>query len=296
MEIKSVGVVGCGLMGHGIAQVCAQQGGWDVVVADKVPEQLEKGIAKIEKQLARAIEKGKLEQSDADAVRGRIRTTQDLADFSDCDLVIEAITEDLDEKLGLWRELDGIVKEEAVFATNTSSLPVAEQAAATSREGRFLGLHFFNPAQVMPLLEVVRAEVTADETVEAGFAFGEKLGKTTVAAGDNRGFIVNRLLVPYMLDAIYAYEAGVGSIEDIDAGMMAGASHPMGPITLADFVGLDTLASIAGVMEEAYGESRFAAPPTMKKLVEAGHYGRKSGRGYYDYSGEKPVAADPQDL
>ena len=293
MEIKSVGVVGCGLMGHGIAQVCAQKGGWDVVVTDISSEQLEKGMAKIEKQLARAVDKGKLEQADADAVRQRITTTEDRSDLAGCDLVIEAITEDLQAKLDLWSELDGIVKDDALFATNTSSLSVAEQAEATSRPGQFLGLHFFNPAQVMPLLEVVRAGGTDEATAEAGFAFGEKLGKTTVAAGDNRGFIVNRLLVPYMLDAINAYEAGVGSIEDVDAGMMAGASHPMGPITLADFVGLDTLASIAKVMEEAYGEDRFAAPPTLQKLVEAGHYGRKSGRGYYDYSGEKPVAVDP---
>ena len=293
MEIKSVGVVGCGLMGHGIAQVCAQKGGWDVVVTDISAEQLEKGMAKIEKQLARAVEKGKIEQSDADAVRARIKTTEDHSDLADCDLVIEAITEDLQAKLDLWAELDGIVKDDALFATNTSSLSVAEQAGATSRAGQFLGLHFFNPAQVMPLLEVVKADGTGEETAEAGFAFGEKLGKTTVAAGDNRGFIVNRLLVPYMLDAINAYEAGVGSIEDVDAGMMAGASHPMGPITLADFVGLDTLASIASVMKEAYGEDRFAAPPTLTKLVGAGHYGRKSGRGYYDYSGEKPVAVEP---
>jgi len=294
MEIKSVGVVGCGLMGHGIAQVCAQKGGWDVVVVEVSSEQLEKGLGKIEKQLARAVEKGKLEQSDADEIRGRITGTENLSDLAECDLVIEAITEDLDAKLELWKEVDGIVKSDALFASNTSSLSVAEQAAATARPGQFLGLHFFNPAQVMPLLEVVNAEGTDDETADAGFAFGETLGKTTVAAGDNRGFIVNRLLVPYMLDAIYAYEDGVGSIEDIDAGMMAGASHPMGPITLADFVGLDTLASIARVMKEAYGEDRFAAPPTLSKLVENGHFGRKSGRGYYDYSGEKPVAVDPE--
>ncbi len=294
MEIKLVGVVGCGLMGHGIAQVCAQKGGWDVVVTDVDSGALEKGMAKIEKQLARAVEKGKLSDDEAEAVRGRITTTEDRTDLSGCDLVIEAITEDLSAKLELWSELDEIVNDDAIFATNTSSLSVAEQAGATSRPGRFLGLHFFNPAQVMPLLEVVKAEGTDDETAEAGFAFGNAIGKTTVAAGDNRGFIVNRLLVPYMLDAINAYEAGVGSIEDVDAGMMAGASHPMGPITLADFVGLDTLASIASVMEDAYSEKRFAAPPTLSKLVDAGHYGRKSGRGYYDYSGEKPVAIDPQ--
>ncbi len=206
--------------------------------------------------------------------------------------MIEAITEDLDRKLEMWREVDGIVKDGAFFATNTSSLPVADQAAATGRADRFLGLHFFNPAQVMPLLEVVRAEQTSDEAYDLGFAVGERLGKTTVAARDNRGFIVNRLLVPYMLDAIRAYEQGVGSVEDIDAGMKAGASHPMGPLTLADFVGLDTLASIAKVMHDAYGEERFAAPESLSKLVNAGHYGRKSGRGFYDYSGEQPIAAD----
>ena len=290
MRIEKVGVVGCGLMGHGIAQICAQAG-WEVVVRETSQEQLDKGLAKIEKQLGRAVEKGKLETADAEAVRARLHPTLDYADLAECDLVIEAITEDLGAKLEMWREVDGIVKEDAVFATNTSSLSVAEQAAATSRPERFLGLHFFNPAQVMPLLEVVRAEATADETVQLGFELGERLGKTAVAAGDNRGFIVNRLLVPYMLDAIRAHEQGVGTIEDIDAGMMAGASHPMGPITLADFVGLDTLASIAAVMHEAYGEERFAAPPSLTKLVAAGHYGRKAGRGYYDYSGDKPQPA-----
>jgi 3-hydroxybutyryl-CoA dehydrogenase len=293
VEIEKVGIVGCGQMGHGVAQICAQAG-WDVVVREADQGALDKGLGKIEKQLARAVEKGKAEQSDADAVRARISGTLDYADLADCDLVIEAITEDLDQKLEMWRELDGIVKGDAFFATNTSSLSVADQAGATSRAERFLGLHFFNPPQVMPLLEVVRAEETGEEAERLGFELGEKLRKTTVAAGDNRGFIVNRLLVPYMLDAINAYEAGVGSIEDIDAGMKAGASHPMGPIALADFVGLDTLASIARVMHEAYGEDRFAAPPTLSKLVDAGHYGRKSGRGYYDYSGDAPVAVDPE--
>jgi 3-hydroxybutyryl-CoA dehydrogenase len=288
IEIERVGVVGCGLMGHGITQICAQ-GGWEVVVREASQEKLDAGVAKIEKQLGRAVDKGKLSQEDADAVRARITPTLDYADLADCDLVIEAMTEDLGAKLEMWREVDPIVKDGAYLATNTSSLSVAEQAAATSRPERFLGLHFFNPAQVMPLLEVVRADATSDEAVELGFALGEHLGKTTVAAGDNRGFIVNRLLVPYMLDAIRAHEQGVGSIEDIDAGMIAGASHPMGPITLADFVGLDTLASIASVMHEAYGEERFAAPPSLTRMVEAGNFGRKSGRGYYDYSGDKPV-------
>jgi 3-hydroxybutyryl-CoA dehydrogenase len=279
-------------MGHGITQICAEAG-WDVVVREIDQGQLDNGIGKIEKQLARAVEKGKLEQSDADAIRARVTPTLDYAELADCDLVIEAITEDLELKVEMWREIDGVAKPDACFASNTSSLSVADQAAATGRPERFLGLHFFNPAQVMPLLEVVKAAGTGDDAYELGFGLGEKLGKTTVAANDNRGFIVNRLLVPYMLDAIRAYEQGVGSIEDIDTGMKAGASHPMGPLTLADFVGLDTLASIADVMVDAYGEDRFAQPESLRKLVEAGHYGRKTGRGFYDYSNERPVAVDP---
>ena len=291
MAINKVGVLGCGLMGHGIAQISAQNG-WDVVVREVDQDALDKGLARIDKQLARAVSKEKMTQDEADAIKGRIQGTLDYADLADCDLVIEAITEDLGKKLEMWKEVDGIVKDDATFATNTSSLSVADQAAVTKRPEQFLGLHFFNPPQVMPLLEVVKAEGTADAAYDLGFEVGNELGKTNVAAGDNRGFIVNRLLVPYMLDAIRAHEQGVGSIEDIDAGMMAGASHPMGPLTLADFVGLDTLASIADVMVDAYGEERFAQPETLRKLVEAGNYGKKSGSGFYDYSGDKPVAAD----
>ena len=291
MAISKVGVLGCGIMGHGISQICAQAG-WDVVVREADQGMLDKGMGKIEKQLGRAVEKGKMEKGEADAVLGRISPTLDYADLADADLVIEAIDEDLEKKLETWKEVDGLVKDDAHFATNTSSLSVAEQAAATKRPERFLGMHFFNPPQVMPLLEVVRAEKTADEAYDLGFEVGEKLGKTTVAAGDNRGFIVNRLLVPYMLDAIRAHEQGVGSIEDIDAGMMAGASHPMGPLTLADFVGLDTLVAISEVMTDAYGEERFSAPETLQKMVSAGDFGRKSGRGFYDYSGDKPVPVD----
>jgi 3-hydroxybutyryl-CoA dehydrogenase len=294
MAISKVGVLGCGLMGHGISQICAQQG-WDVVVREIQQKPLDVGMAKIEKQLARAVEKGKIEQSEADAVLGRITPTLDYSDLADCDLVIEAITEDLDRKLEMWSELDEIVKDDAYLATNTSSLSVATQAAATKRPERMIGLHFFNPPQVMPLLEVVRAEGSADDAVDLGFEIGNALGKTTVAAGDNRGFIVNRLLVPYMLDAIRAHEQGVGSIQDIDTSMMAGASHPMGPLTLADFVGLDTLVAIADVMVDAYGEDRFAAPDTLKKIVDAGNFGRKSGKGFYDYSGDKPVPVDAGD-
>jgi 3-hydroxybutyryl-CoA dehydrogenase len=293
MEISKVGVAGCGLMGHGIAQVSAEAG-YDVVVSEVSQEALDKGVAKIEKQLGKAVEKGKMDQSEADAIVGRIHGTLDLNDFADCDLVVEAITENLDQKVELWKELDGIVKDEAFFATNTSSLPVADQAAATDRPERFIGLHFFNPVQRMPLLEVIEAEGTAADSMGVGLAYGEKLGKTTVETRDNPGFIVNRLLVPYLLDGIRGYEEGIGSVEEIDIAMKAGAGHPMGPLTLCDVVGLDTLASIADVMYEAFGESRFQAPETLQKLVADGHYGMKSGRGFYDYSGEKPVPVDPE--
>ena len=290
-EIQKVGVLGCGLMGHGITQICAQAG-WDVVVREVDQEILDKGLGRIEKQLARAVEKGKAEQADADAVRGRIKGTLDYADLAESDLVIEAITEDLGMKLEMWREVDGIVKDGAFFATNTSSLAVVDQAATTKRPDRFLGLHFFNPAQVMPLLEVVQTVTTGDEALQLGFDVGEKLGKTVVHAKDKTGFIVNRLLCPYMLDAIRAYEEGVGTIEQIDVAMKAGANHPMGPLELADFVGLDTLASICDVMFEEYRERRFAAPPTLRRMVAAGWYGRKTGKGFYDYSGEKPQPSE----
>lgn len=292
MELEKVGVAGCGLMGHGIAQASAEAG-YEVVVSEVSQEALDNGIGKIEKQLAKGVEKGKVDPADADAILGRIQGTLDTGDFADCDLVIEAVTEDLPTKLELWKELDGIVKEDACFATNTSSLPVAEQAAATGRPGRFLGLHFFNPVQRMPLLEVIEADDTETGTMEVGVGFGESLGKTVVETKDKPGFIVNRLLVPYLLDGIRGYEEGIGSVEEIDIAMKAGAGHPMGPLTLCDVVGLDTLASIAGVMYEAFGESRFEAPATLQKLVADGHYGVKSGRGFYDYSGDAPVAVDP---
>jgi 3-hydroxybutyryl-CoA dehydrogenase len=291
MEISKVGVVGCGLMGHGIAQICAQAG-WEVVVREVSQERLDAGIGKIEKQLARAVEKGRMEQSDADTVRGRIRPTLDYADLAETELVIEAITEDLALKLQMWSEVDATVQEGATFATNTSSLPVIDQAASTSRPDLFLGLHFFNPAQVMPLLEVVQTVTTGAETLKLGFEVGEKLGKTTVHAKDKTGFIVNRLLVPYMLDAIRAYEEGTGTIEQIDVAMKAGANHPMGPLTLLDFVGLDTTKAIADVMFDEYREKRFAAPPTLRKMVAAGYYGRKSGKGFYDYSVEPPAPTE----
>jgi 3-hydroxybutyryl-CoA dehydrogenase len=293
MAIKKVGVVGCGLMGHGIAQVAAQAG-YDVTVRELSQERLDSGLGKIQKQLARAVEKGRMEQAQADEVLGRINPTLRYEDLADSDLVIEAMTEDLDAKRAMWEELDRIVKEEALFATNTSSLGVIDQAAATRRPERFLGLHFFNPAQVMPLLEVVQSISTSTGTLEEGFEFGRSLNKTVVHARDKAGFIVNRLLIPYLLDAIRAYEEGFGSIEQIDAAMKAGANHPMGPFELLDFVGLDTSKSVGEIMFDEFRERRFAPPPTLRKLVTAGHLGRKTGRGFYDYSGEKPVPIDHQ--
>jgi 3-hydroxybutyryl-CoA dehydrogenase len=275
-------------MGHGITQVAAEAG-YRVVVRELDEATLGKGIGKIEKQLARAVERQKATQEDADAVRERIEGTLDYGALADCDLVLEAITEDLDSKLQMWREVDAVAKPEAFFATNTSSLPVIAQASSTSRPEKFLGLHFFNPAQVMKLLEVVRCITTSEEALAAGIEFGQRLGKLTVQTRDTAGFIVNRLLVPYLLDGIRAYEEGVGSITEIDTAMKAGAAHPMGPLTLSDFVGLDTLGSICDVMFDEFRERRFAQPPTLRKMLAAGWYGRKSGMGFYDYSGPEPV-------
>jgi 3-hydroxybutyryl-CoA dehydrogenase len=291
MAIKKVGVVGCGLMGHGIAQVSAQSG-YDVVVREVSQEKLDSGLGKIKKQLARSVEKGRMEQADADAVLGRIEPTLDYKDFAECDLVVEAITESLEDKLEMWRELDSIVKQEALFATNTSSLPVIDQASVTKRPAHFIGLHFFNPVQVMPLLEVVQSIESNTGALEAGLEWGKSLKKTVVHAQDKAGFIVNRLLIPYLLDAIRAYEEGFGSIEQIDAAMKGGANHPMGPFELLDFVGLDTSHSVGEIMFDEFRERRFAPPPTLRKLVAAGHLGRKSGRGFYDYSGDAPVPMD----
>jgi 3-hydroxybutyryl-CoA dehydrogenase len=291
MAIKKVGVAGCGLMGHGIAQVAAQAG-YDVTVREVDKERLDSGLGKINKQLARAVEKGRMDQSQADEVTARIKPTVSYDDLADCDLVIEAITEDLEQKLVMWRELDRIVKEEALFASNTSSLGVIDQASATKRPERFLGLHFFNPAQVMPLLEVVQSISTSTDTLEEGFEFGRSLKKTVVHARDKAGFIVNRLLIPYLLDAIRAYEEGFGSIEQIDTAMKAGANYPMGPFELLDFVGLDTSMSVGEIMFTEFREKRFAPPPMLRKLVTAGHFGRKTGRGFYDYSRDEPVPID----
>ncbi len=288
MAIKKVGVVGMGIMGHAITQVVAQAG-YDVVACDRDQEKLDKGLARIDKQLGKAVEKGKLEQSDADAAKGRITGTLDKSDFAGCDIAIEAVTENLELKQTVWKELDEVCGNGTIFASNTSSLAVVDMAAATKRPDKFMGLHFFNPAQIMPLLEVVKAITTSDETYEAGYEFAKSLGKKCVRAKDKTGFIVNRLLVPYMLDAIRALEEGAGSIEEIDIAMRGGANHPMGPFALLDFVGLDTTKSIADIMFDEFRERRFAAPPTLRKMVSAGYYGKKSGKGFYDYSGDKPV-------
>jgi len=288
MEIKRVGIIGAGLMGHGIAQVAAQAG-YEVVIRELDTERLERGVGRIEKQLARAVEKGRIEQSAADETRARITGTTDYADLAECDLIHEAINEDRERKLKMWAQLDEIVKADAVFATNTSSLPVIDQAVASGRPDRFLGLHYFNPAQVMTLVEVVRCVTTSDEVYAEGLRFVESEGKLAVQTTDSAGFIVNRLLVPYLLDAMRAYGEGVGSIEEIDAGMKAGAGHPMGPMTLSDFVGLDTLGSICDVMYDEFRERRFAQPPILRKMLAAGWIGKKAGIGFYDYSGQQPV-------
>jgi 3-hydroxybutyryl-CoA dehydrogenase len=286
-QIEKVGVLGAGLMGHGIAQVAAQSG-YEVVLRELDDATLAKGIGKIEKQLARAVEKGKVSQQDADTVRGRIQGTTDYGALAECDLVIEAITESLQLKLEMWREVDQIVKPEAVFATNTSSLAVIDQAASTSRPQQFVGLHYFNPAQVMKLVEVVRCVTSSDDAFDTALQFARSEGKLAIGTKDKAGFIVNRLLIPYMLDAIRAHEEGVGSVQEIDEAMKAGAAHPMGPLTLSDFVGLDTLGSACDALFDEFRERRFARPPTLRKMLSAGWYGRKSGMGFYDYSGEEP--------
>jgi len=283
MKIKKVGVLGCGLMGSGIAEVAAR-GGFETVVREVTEDLLEKGLGRLDKSLGRAVDKGKLDEKQRDEIRGRISGTVDLEDLAGCDLVVEAIVENLDEKKKTFGNLDRVVKEDAIFASNTSSLTITQIAMATSRPERFLGLHFFNPVPVMKLVEVVRTLVTSDDAFDTTMEWTKAVGKEPIACRDNSGFIVNRLLVPYLLDAIRAYEEGVGSIEDIDKGMKLGCGYPMGPFTLLDFVGLDTTYYIANIMFEEYREKRFAPPPLLKQMVLAGRHGRKSGRGFYDYS------------
>jgi len=283
MAIEKVGVVGCGLMGSGIAQVAANAG-CQVTVREVSPQLVEKGLQSIDKNLQRLVDKGTLPQAERDKVRGRLRGTTNLEDLKDCDLVIEAIIEQLPAKRELWNALDKICPKTTIFASNTSSLSITEMATFTQRPDRFLGLHFFNPVPVMKLVEVIRTIATDPKVNEEVVAFALRLGKTPVRTTDRTGFIVNRLLVPYLLDAVRALEEGVGSVEDIDNSMKLGCGHPMGPLALLDFVGNDTTYYIANIMFDEFKEKRFASPPLLKRMVLSGWNGRKAGRGFYDYS------------
>jgi 3-hydroxybutyryl-CoA dehydrogenase len=282
MEITKVGVLGCGLMGSGIAQVSATAG-FEVIVLEVEQKFLDKGFAAIEKSLAKFAEKGNLKES-PETVRRRLKGTTKKQDLADCDIVIEAIIENLHEKRKMYESLDPIVKKEGIFASNTSSISITEMMTAGKRPERFVGLHFFNPVPLMKLVEVVKTIATAEDVYETAYNFAKKLGKVPVRTSDKTGFIVNRLLVPYMLDAIRAFEEGVGSIPDIDNAMKLGCGYPMGPFTLLDFVGLDTTYYITHVMYDEFKEKRFASPPLLKRLVMAGWFGRKSGKGFYDYA------------
>jgi len=296
MEIKKVGVLGCGLMGAGIAQVAATAG-FETVVKEVSDEFIAKGFGGIEKSLAKFAEKGTITSEQQTEIRGRLSGTTSFEALADCDIIIEAIIENLEEKRSTYSKLDAICKPETIFASNTSSLSITEMMTATSaeRQRRFIGMHFFNPVPLMKLVEVVRTILTDEDVYEQAVAFGKKLGKVPVRAGDKTGFIVNRLLVPYMLDSIRALEEGVGSIVDIDSAMKLGCGYPMGPFTLGDFVGLDTTYYIAEIMFNEFREKRFAPPPLLKRMVLAGLYGRKSGRGFYDYT-KDPKNPTPMNL
>jgi 3-hydroxybutyryl-CoA dehydrogenase len=291
MEIAKVGVLGCGLMGSGIAQAAAAAG-FTTVARDVAEPLLEKGRGGILKSLGRLVEKAKITATTRDEVMARLSFATDLAALRDCDIVIEAVTEDLELKNRLWRELDDLCPPRTIFASNTSSLTIAAMAAATRRADRFVGLHFFNPVPLMPLVEVVRTGTTSQETFGRAYAFAAALGKEPVTAGDSPGFIVNRLLVPYLLDAARAVERGVASTTDLDRAMQLGCGHPMGPLTLLDYIGLDTVVRISDIMFDAYREDRYSAPPLLRRMVAAGNHGRKSGKGFYDYSVDPPVPSD----
>jgi 3-hydroxybutyryl-CoA dehydrogenase len=290
-DIETVGVLGGGLMGSGIAQVAAQSGCTTIVreVSDAICQRARAGI---EKTLAKGIEKGKVTTEQRDRTLGNLTFTTDVAALKDCDIVIEAVVEDLEVKNGLWRELDVLCPAHTIFASNTSSLTIAAMASATSRADRMVGLHFFNPVPLMKLVEVVRTVTTSEETFRRAFDFARALGKEPIAAKDNSGFVVNLLLVPYLIDAINALEHGVASVSDIDKGMQLGTGYPMGPFTLLDFVGLDTTYRIAEIMFDEYREKRYAPPPLLKRMVLAGMYGRKSGKGFYDYSVDPPKVSE----
>jgi len=282
MGIQNVGVVGCGLMGSGIAQVSAQKG-YRTVVREVSPEALQKGLDRIRGFLAEGVKRGKVSQAEMDQTLGRLSGTTSLDDLKDSDLVIEAVVENLDEKRKVWAELDRVCKPGAIFASNTSSISITSQAAATRRQDRFIGLHFMNPVPIMKLLEIVRPEITSDETYQAARAFGESLGKTVVTAKDTPGFIVNLLLVPYLCEAVRAVEHGLSTPQDVDQAMKLGCGMPMGPIELLDFVGLDTTLYIMDVLFDQFHDSRFAAPTLLRRMVAAGRVGKKAGRGFYEY-------------
>ncbi len=283
MDLSTIGVVGCGLMGSGIAEISARAG-YRVIVREINDDLLENGLGRIKQSLSKAVSRGKVSQEQADQTLGRIQGTLDLSDFADCDLVVEAAIENMELKKEIFAELDSLLPPHAILASNTSSLCITEMASVTHRGDKVLGIHFFNPVPVMPLIEFVRTILTSDETMAIAHQFGASLGKTMVTAKDTPGFIVNRLLIPYLLQAIQVYEDGLASREDIDAGIKLGLAHPMGPLTLLDFVGLDTTLFIADAMYEEYKDFRYAAPPLLRRMVLAGHLGRKSGKGFYDYT------------
>ena len=283
MEIKKVGICGFGQMGSGITEIAAKAG-FEVVAREVNSDLVDKGLARVNKSLSRAVKKGKLDEAGMKTILDRIKGTTSLDDLADCDIICEAIIENIDEKLKIWKELDGIVKKEAIFASNTSSLSITEMGAVTNRPDKFCGLHFFNPVPVMKLVEVVKTIATTDETYNTAKAFGEKVGKTVVSCKDSPGFIVNRLLVPYLFDAIRAYQDGVATKEDIDSGMKLGCGHPMGPLELNDYIGLDTMYYIGEIFFNEFKDDHYAPPPLLKQMVKAGYLGRKSGRGFYDYS------------
>jgi 3-hydroxybutyryl-CoA dehydrogenase len=286
-QIEKIGVLGGGLMGSGIAQVSAAAGFPTIVreVSDQLGDESRAGITKM---LTKGIERGKVTEAQKDTTLGNLTFTTDVSQLAQCDIVIEAVVEDLDLKNTLWKELNGVCPSETIFASNTSSLTIAAMAAASGRPDRMVGLHFFNPVPLMKLVEVVKTITTSDETAESAFDFVKRLGKEPIRAKDNSGFVVNLLLIPYMIDAINALESNVASVEDIDKGMQLGAGYPMGPFTLLDFVGLDTTYKIAEIMFDEYREKRYAPPPLLKRMVMAGMYGRKSGKGFYDYSESPP--------
>jgi 3-hydroxybutyryl-CoA dehydrogenase len=290
MAIQAVGVVGCGLMGSGIAQIAAEAG-CKVYVREVNEALLAKGKAKIEGFLKKAVEKGKATPEQVAATMARFQWVTDLNHLAKCDLIVEAIVENMPAKQELWKFLDAVCMPSTIFSSNTSSLSIGDMAACTKRPDRFVGLHFFNPVPLMKLVEIVRPISTSDATYPAACEFGKKVGKTVVTAKDTPGFVVNLLLVPYLLDAIRAFEKGVASAQDIDNGMMLGCGHPMGPLTLLDFVGLDTTLYIADIMSHEFKDGRYAAPPLLRRMVAAGMHGKKSGKGFYDYAQTPPAQA-----